>query len=486
MRTPGFSNMNSTDVFDARRNIKLNINPVEILADHSFQAFTYLCFKTLQPSVRFLPNWHFEYLSEIMLAIANKELTRVIINIPPRYLKSTFGSIALPAWLLKENPSNKIICASYSQMLASSLHRKCRSIVSADWYKRQFPDVEILKSVNNARRFETTAHGLKIGCGVNASLTGDGADYIIIDDPHKPKEAASEKERLKGIRFFEETAYTRLDDKIGGVIAIIMQRLHEEDLSGFVERKGGWEIFRIPTIEERTRYYTFGDFTYLRQEGEILHPARENSEQLEEAKKSMGSYAFEAQYQQHPAPLGGGVFKLKWFPRFKVEPENSEFTIQSWDTAVKTADKHDYSVCTTIKVYQNNYYIINVKRIKLDYPDLKRTLINMANSYQPNMILIEDKASGQTLIQDLKRDTKLNIAAIIPSKDKITRASQVSATIESGKVLLPEFADWLPDFESELALFPNSVNDDQVDSLSQGLNYLSEKYSMPELGIRIL
>ncbi len=474
----------SNDIYHARKHIKLKASPLEILSNESFQIFTYLVFKQLEGGTTFLPNWHFNLISEYMRAIANKDINRLIINMPPRYMKSMFGSIALPAWLLKENPANKIIVASYSQELAVTHHIATRNVMNSDWYKSRFPHVQFTKDQNTKKKFKTTAGGHRIGTSIRGTLTGEGCDYLIIDDPLNPKQAYSEKERKRHLEWFEQTAYSRLNDKKRGVMMVIMHRLHQEDLSGYLLGKGGWEHLKIPAIEPLNKTYSFGGFTYERKEGEILHPAREGVEEIEKAKVGMGSYAFAGQYQQEPSPMGGGVFKINWFGRFDTDPENQTKIIQSWDTGIKTGDKHDYSVCTTWKLANNKYYLIDVFKKRLEYPDLKRTVVNLGEKFNSDVILIEDKASGQALLQDLKKESTLPLIGIEPKGDKLVRASRHSAKVEAGLVLLPTYAPWLPDFEMELGAFPNVTHDDQVDSLSQFLDHVTDK--KPEPNIRVI
>lgn len=479
-------NIRSDNIFHARKHIKLNISPIEILAKHSFQAFAYMVFKTLDGGTTFLPNWHFFLLCEYMRAVAAGDINRMIINMPPRYMKSMLCSVALPAWLLKENPANKIIVASYSQELAITHHIATRAVIESDWYKRQFPHVQLSKDQNTKRKFNTTDGGHRIGVSVGGTLTGEGCDYLIIDDPLNPKQAYSEKERQRHLQWFEQTAYTRLNNKKKGVMLLIMHRLHMDDLAGYLIRKGGWEQLKIPAIEVEDKTYSFGGFSYTRKKDELLHPARESLDEIQAAMENMGSYAFAGQYQQEPAPKGGGVFKINWFPRFSVEPQNHERIVQTWDTGIKTEDSHDPSVCLTFKEVGNKSYLIHVFRGRVEYPELKRTVSNLAERFNADVILIEDKASGQALIQDLKRESRKAIIAIEPKGDKVVRANRHSAKVESGLVLLPEFAPWLPEFEMEIGAFPNSSNDDQVDALSQYLDYIHGNAATPTPRIRRL
>jgi len=200
----------------------------------------------------------------------------------------------------------------------------------------------------------------------------------------------------------------------------------------------------------------------------------------------LGSYAAAGQLQQTPIPRSGGIVSLDWFGRYDVLPEQYDKIIQSWDTASKGAEHNDPSVCTVWGVCANRYYLLDVYRDRIEYPQLKRMAIAMADKYAPHAILIEDKASGQALLQDLRNETRLPVIAVEPSGDKITRLSKASATIEAGRVFLPNRAPWLADFEREIALFPNGSFDDQCDSLSQMINHMNNKATSATPRVRFI
>ena len=183
-------------------------------------------------------------------------------------------------------------------------------------------------------------------------------------------------------------------------------------------------------------------------------------------------YVFAGQYMQRPAPLGGGIFKEAWWRYYSALPKVKRI-IQSWDTSFKVKEQNDYSVCTTWAECDAGYYLIDRFKDKMEYPELKRTAINLANTHKPNAILVEDKASGQSLIQELRRDTKLPVVAIQVDSDKVSRAHATTPLIESGRVFLPEEAPWLLDYIAQLGTFPNAAHDDDVDSTTQALNYFA-------------
>jgi predicted phage terminase large subunit-like protein len=315
---------------------------------------------------------------------------------------------------------------------------------------------------------------------VGGVLTGRGADLILIDDPLKPSDAMSESRRLAGNEWFDGTLYSRLNDKTRGVIVIVMQRLHEDDLVGHVLKQEGWDVVSFPTIAEVDERHVvetaFGRREFVRRAGEALHPERESLETLRQIRATIGEYNFAGQYQQSPAPAGGGMVKEAWFRRYRPEdlPSSFDQVIQSWDTASKPTELADYSVCTTWGLKGPNFYLLNVLRKKLPYPDLKRAVIEQNSLLNPTAILIEDKASGTQLIQDLIEAGLSQVTPYARDGDKIMRLHAQTATIENGFVHLLTEAHWLEDYLRELTIFPAGRHDDQVDSTAQALAWTKQ------------
>jgi predicted phage terminase large subunit-like protein len=441
-----------------------------------FSAFAKKSTQYLNPATHLMWNWHLEAICHALERVRRGEVKRLIITLPPRSLKSTIASIAFPAYLLGQDPSAKVICLSYSADLSNDFARKCRALLNAPYYRELFPGTRISSERDAALDFMTTARGYRLGTSVGGTLTGRGGQFIIIDDILKPDDATSDAKRTSILQWFENTVYTRLDDKMTGAIVIVMQRVHVYDLIGHVLEKGEWDVLNLPAIAEFDETIPIGNGVFhYRKAGELLHPERESRAILDDLKRLMGSYAFEAQYQQRPVPLDGNIFKKSWFRRYNSLPETQcSMTVQSWDTAQSGSPESDYSVCTTWKVYGEQFYLVDLFRQRLKYPDLKRAAINQAALHKPNYVLIEDIGSGMSLIQDLTKERPPHCANPIPIKvklDKQTRAAQQSATVESQRVYLPANADWVDTLLHELMLFPAGRNDDQVDSFSQFLNW---------------
>jgi predicted phage terminase large subunit-like protein len=441
-------------------------------------SFIERAFYELNPQTELLSAPHIELIAAKLEACRRGQINRLIINLPPRQLKSHCASVAFPAWYLAHHPAGHIICASYGQDLADKFARDYRRVMTSAWYQRLFP--VRLADRQAVHDFSTTERGTRMATSVGGVLTGRGADLIIIDDPLKPDEALSESRRNAVNEWFDHTLLTRLNDKERGCIVIIMQRLHQDDLVGHVIEQDNWEILSFSAIAEADEKYEIdsplGRRLFQRQAGDILHPERELAATLAHIRQTIGEYNFSAQYQQNPTPLGGAMVKTAWLQYYEPgqRPDRFSQIIQSWDTANKATELSDYSVCTTWGVHDKRYYLLDVFRQRLNYPDLKRKVQELARRDRPRKILIEDKASGTQLIQELKAQGLYAITAYQPPSgtDKIMRLHAQTAVFENGRVLMPARAPWLADYVNELTSFPGSRHDDQVDSTAQALDYL--------------
>src|SRR5437660_1834498 len=354
--------------------------------------FTQLCFCELNPQAAFLPNWHIEVIAAKLAAVRAGRIRRLIINLPPRHLKSLLASIAFPAWCLGHDPSAQILCVSYAQDLADKLARDCRTIMMSPWYRRIFP-TRLSPHRQAVQEFITTRQGYRIGTSNGGVLTGRGADMIIIDDPLKPDEALSTAQRNGTNAWYDHTLYSRLNDKRYGAIVIIMQRLHEDDLVGHVLAQEPWEVVRFPAIAEADELHEietiWGPRSFSRRRDEPLHADREPLDTLDRIRRTIGEYNFAGQYQQSPAPLGGGLVKAEWFKRYRENerPERFDRIVQSWDTANKATELSDFSVCTTWGVKGKNLFLLAVFRRRLEYPALKRAVREQQSLFGANVVL---------------------------------------------------------------------------------------------------
>ena len=407
-----------------------------------FRFFAQRCFSELNPQGAFADNWHLEVIAAKLTAVREGKIRRLIINLPPRHLKSIMASIAFPAWCLGHDPSVQLLCVSYAQDLADKLARDCRSIVVSPWYRRIFP-TRLAPHRQAVQEFLTTCQGYRLATSNGGVLTGRGADIILIDDPLKPEEALSEAQRKAANDWFDHTLYSRLNDKRHGAIVIVMQRLHEDDLVGHVLEQEAWDVVRFPAIAEANETHQvetiWGPRSFARRQGEALHPDREPLGTLERIRRTIGEYNFAGQYQQSPAPLGGGLVKEGWFRRYNEQnrPQRFDRIVQSWDTANKATELSDFSVCTTWGVKGKDLFLLDLFRRRLEYPALKRAVREQHALFGANVVLIEDKASGTQLIQELIEEGCYAVTRYQPTTDKVMRLHAQTATIENGFVASP-------------------------------------------------
>jgi predicted phage terminase large subunit-like protein len=450
-------------------------------------AFIARCFYELHPTTELLWNWHLDVIASYLEACRRGEITRLIINLPPRSLKS-LSINAFVASLLGQDPSAQIICASYALHLANKHALDCRTILTSRFYQDLYPHTRLSPRRQSVQEFMTTQQGCRLSTSVGGVLTGRGADYIIIDDPLKPDEALSDTQRKSVNDWFDNSLYSRLNDKKTGRIIIIMQRLHEDDLVGHVLKLEPWTVIRFPAIAQQDETHViqtpYVRHCFQRRAGEPLHPEREPLEVLNRIREVQGEYNFAGQYQQEPPPLGGGMVNLAWLKTYTPAelPSKFEQKIQSWDTANKHTELNDFSVCTTWGTMGPDLYLLDVYRKRLGYPELKRAVREQAAAFNATTILVEDEASGTQLIQELVAEGVHAIKGYKPNGNKVMRLHSVSSTIENGFVHIPEKAPWLGEYLHELTTFPKAKYYDQADSTSQALDWLKQR-STPLYGV---
>jgi predicted phage terminase large subunit-like protein len=436
-----------------------------------------MVFRTLDPRAQFKPNWHIDAITyRLEQAHAGLE-KRLIINVPPRSLKSSLTSVAFPAFILGHHPGARLICVSYAQPLATKLSRDFRRILDSEWYRRIFPSTVVSKDTEEI--LETTLGGFRLSTSIGAVVTGFGAGTIILDDPMKPDEAPSQAARERVIRYYRETLFTRLDSKIDGAIILVMQRLHEDDLAGYLLRDSDWTHLNLPAIAIAEEEVVLGrGLTHIRRVGDVLHPEREPLSALNELRRNLGSAAFEAQYQQSPVPADGLRVKRDWLMFYDIPLDRSGLRVaQSWDTALKGDPRADYSVCTTWAERNGQHYLLDVYRQQLDFPDLIKAVVSLHRRYKPDAVLIEEQGSGISLIQTLRAEHAIWPIGRRSKDDKETRLTTVTPMFEGGQVFLPVDAPWIPALLHELFGFPSGRYDDQVDSISQYLAWARDRSS---------
>ena len=441
----------------------------------------------LEPGTEFVDNWHLEVIDDHLEAVTKGKIRNLIINIPPRCTKSTKVNVQWPAWEWASRPQEQYLTASHADELATRDAFKMRLLVESPWYQARFGHQVTLRHDQNAKtRFVNTKNGHRIVTSVGGSAVGEGGSRRLVDDPHDPKKAMFSVPALKEvIDWWDNVMVSRLNRPKLDATVIIHQRVHELDLTGheLKNHPGKYEHLCIPMRWDGiSRKTCLGRYDPRRRLGELLWPARFGEVEVVNLERSLGSYGTAAQLQQQPAPLGGGLIKLAWFEAYGAPPARFDRVVQSWDTAQKDEVLNAFSVCETWGLLNNQHYLLDVYREQVDYPKLKKDAVDTAARDRQrygrlDAVLIEDKASGTSLIQDLRQTKGYHapVLAIEPENDKVTRAATCSPTIEARLVFLPEHATWRPEFENEVSKFPNSTTKDQVDALSQYLNWSNSR-----------
>ena len=443
--------------------------------------FVQRVFLELEPGVRFKPNWHYEHLVYMISQVLSGELRRLIINVPPRSGKSLLASVATPMFALGHEPTKKVMCLSHTESLAREFSVQRRTIARTLWYRRTFPQFELTCPRQRDLELRTTAFGYNFASGVGGGVLGRGADLIVIDDPIKSLAALSKAERRRVAEFYDGTLIGRLDQKGSGAIILIM-RLHEDDLTGHVLGKEEWEVVSLPALASEAGVFRLSSqpgHVYRRQPGEELHAAREPREVLEQVRRAQGSLVFEAQYQQAPVPPGGAARKREWLRWFEQLPERFERIVVSWDTASTLGEMSDFSVGTVWGALGTDYYLIDLDRGRFEVPELRRRVQDLSERYRADATVIEQTELGRALHQDLRASTGFRSILRPALFDKEACLLAQSARFEGGQVHLPRDAAWLGPYVDELLAFPNGRHDDQVDSTSQALGYLTDSGRRP-------
>lgn len=435
----------------------------EALARENLIVFT----RRLFPGYR--PADHHWRIADALQALARGDVPFLAITMPPRHGKSELASVHFPAWFLGRNPDRRIIAASYSAALAYRFSRRARNLFALpDWpfAARTAGDLA------NVQAWDIAGHrGGYVSAGVGGAITGMGADILLIDDPVKSaEEADSEAFRERAWEWFTQTALTRLEP--GGRVVLIGTRWHESDLIGRALEmpQTPWLHLDLPALND--------------DETEALWPERFPVETLLAIRERIGLRAFAALYQQRPAPQEGALLKRDWWQHWRAPLPPLQWLLQSWDTAYKTGRENDYSVCLTIGLAPPNIYLLDLWRDRVPFPDLKRAVRDQAGKWQPDEIVVEDAASGQSLVQEFGRvpdptevflPPPLPLIGVKPDRDKLARVHAITPYIQAGHVFVPAEAGWADAFVEECAVFPGGRHDDQVDALTQGVLHLAAR-----------
>jgi predicted phage terminase large subunit-like protein len=434
----------------------------------------------LEPGRQFIDGWHIGAICEHLEAAMRFEIKKLLINMPPRHCKSIAVSACLTPWVWTWAPIRRFFYASYDAGLSRRDSQKARDIIESPAYRERWGvRVTIKTDQNEKHKFENTATGGRFATSVGGRTTGEGGDYVICDDPHNVKDVSHDRDakRLAVLEWWRNAIPSRLNDPRHGCFIIVAQRVHQADLSGDVlEREGGdWVHLCLPA-EYVGRVYArtpLGFEDPRTRQGELLWPERFGRAELDAIKAGMLESEYQGQYQQEPAPPGGDIFKWEWFKTFASgETPRFERVVDFWDTAQSVKDASAYSVRERWGEAANGYHLLDVRRERLDYPALKAAMEEDYRSGRADAIVVEDKSSGISVIQDLQKTTQVPVIPYVVGRDgKETRARAQAATVQGGNVWVPESAPWLDAFRDETVHFPGGRYKDQVDVMVEALDW---------------
>lgn len=433
---------------------------------------------------------------DMLQQVTRGHIKKLVINIPPGHAKSLLVSVLWPAWVWIDgnNPYWRALFGSYSMDLALRDSVRCRTLIDSPWYAQNFRDSWQMQSDMNIKRFyQNTSGGFRISLSVGTG-TGYRGDAMVVDDPLNAEAALSKLKREEAIRWWDQTMSSRLNNLAEGVRVIIMQRLHEEDLTGHVLKQGGYEHLCLPSQFETKRkctIYVKGVKLYedpRTVEGELLFPALFPETVIKQARKDLGTAGFEGQHQQRPAPATGNMFQRTWWKFYRkegtaarpnstsiLEPKRYDETLISVDATFKGGEDNDFVVIQVWGRKGADKFLLYQVRAKLEFTDTLKEFKRVCNMYpRAYRKVVEDKANGSAIINALKSEVH-GMVPINPEGGKEARAQAISPQVESGNVYLPEDWEGLGDFIEEFAVFPRGKHDDQVDACSQALvNFIEQ------------
>ena len=452
----------------------MNID-IKKLVQTKFLAFAMKAFASLNKGRKLGHDKYLKHLAGALTRVAAGETKRLVISMPPRHGKTFMASICLSAWILAHNSSAKIIVLSYGQDLADKIAYTIRNILRSEWYEQAF-NTQIKKDRAKLMDFVTTGGGGVRSLSIEGGVTGLGADYIIIDDPVEIKDCDNTKRLERVNDLFDNEIQTRLDHPKKGCIVIVAHRISENDLSGHVLQKGGWEQLKLPLIATRSGTYKLeGDEVWNRKKGELLRPDEFTKRDIRRLRDSKQP-GFETLQQQNPGGSDRLRIKAKYFPSFSLaELQVREVpVVLSIDPGQKGGPTNSFTVIQAWAPKDGTHLLLDQWREHVIYGDFRSAARRFIRKYRPSVVLIEDTGQGPALIQDIKPQNGMELVPITPSGDKIERLRKHRRTIRGGLVQLPQGAPWYDEFITEAMQFPYGPFDDQMDALSQYLNWIAE------------
>jgi len=467
------------------------------LCSRRYYSFFKRAWEVIEPQTKLLSNWHQELIAEYMTACYLRQIKKLIINIPPRYTKSNLVTVAFPTWVWTQKPDERFLFTSYSASLSTKHSVDRRTIIESAWYQEGWGRKFKMASDQNVKtEFQNDKRGHMVATSMGGTATGKGGNILIVDDPHNPKRAESQLLRESAIQDFDQSFTTRLDDKVNGVIIIVMQRLHEGDLTGHLLSKGGYTHLCLPAEAPQRTVVTFpvSGKEIVREEGAVLHPEREDKAALDKGPRlDLGSYGYANQYQQESSPREGGIFKRSYWKRYdklftkKVKQEGQDQEVEVldydeivgfWDMSFKDLTTSDFVCGQTWGRKGANCYLLHQVKKQMGFSESLKAVRAMRDRY-PEMrrTVIEDKANGPAIIESAKNEIS-GLIAFNPEGSKEERAAASEPMLEAGNVFLPEKSVATFDVEGYIenfAKFPKVVHDDDIDATTMALLYFKAR-----------
>jgi predicted phage terminase large subunit-like protein len=455
----------------------------------TLKQFVELAWRTLEPVSDLQWNWHLDLICEYLTLVKDNEfknvcgqhLEGIIFNVPPRTMKSLLITVFFPIWVWTFDPARRFMFVSYSEKLSTQHSVFRRMVIESDLYQERWGRLfSFSKDQNLKSHYENSSRGAMFSTGMQATATGLGGDVLIFDDPLNPEQAVSQLEREAVNLRFDTTFRSRVNNPVTGVKIIIMQRLHELDLTGHIlsREAARWKHIALPALGEQSTSYEFpSGRTETLNAGQPLWPARLPQSFLDSQRIGMGSWAFNGQYQQSPAPLEGGLIKRSWVRFYRQLPETFDFTVQSWDCTFSGGSDNDFVAGQVWARANGKFYMLPYRTYeRLDFGPTKAAIKACHAKFpRAHAILIEDKANGPAIISELQKEIP-GVIGVNPEGGKIARAQATAPLWEAGSIELPDpqvfGCPWIEDYIHNICTFPKAAHDDDVDATSQALIYM--------------
>jgi len=448
----------------------------------SLRVYVKHAFNVLEPETYYQHNWHIDAICEHLEGVTNLDISRLVINIPPRHMKSLITSVFWQSWVWHQYPSTRWLTASYAGDLAIRDAVKTRTLMESPWYQKHFASFDFKKDQNQKTRFENNKGGFRFAGSVGGAITGEGGDFIVLDDPNNMRDINSEVKRKAVIEWWKTVMSTRVNDPKKARIVCIQQRGHEEDLTGFLLENNFESLILPAEYDGQDRSKTFFDFKDPRTEiNELLWEERFDRKAIDSLKKDLGTMGAAGQLQQDPSPAEGAIIKKQWWRFYDHLPLRFNEEIQSWDCSFKDKATSDFVANTCWGRVGAEKYLTHIFEQRLDILGTI-TAIRRVSKERPKTMtkIVEEKANGAAVLQLLKKEIP-GMIPYNPDADKVSRVYAIAPEVEAGNWLLPskkmcevlgiDFS-LVERFIDQCAKFPNSKNDDLVDTFSQaGLRF---------------